>query len=227
MEGTFVGGGTSLTLCGASTARQTSCTAGCAREGAFEVMFPLTGPIDTSTLSLLGHPAALCAETPEVQPGDVCHDGWSFPSSNTGVKRMTDAAVPCAPTRAKLAADGTVERNIRLACDPTEHCLDVTDTIAEDVPFAACDPAVVAELGTPNVNGVVAMAFGASACLLAWDDVAQVARSGRARPCVGDWQCGPHSLCDDQLVLLGTTMPPIAVCKPGPRGVLTPAMLSP
>jgi hypothetical protein len=64
-----------------------------------------------------------------------------------------------------------------------------------------------------------------TACLLAFDPVTQVVASGITRRCIGDWQCPEHALCDDQIPrLVGGD--PIAVCKPGPRGTLTPAMLS-
>jgi hypothetical protein len=63
--------------------------------------------------------------------------------------------------------------------------------------------------------------------LLVWDDTADALASGITTKCIGDWQCPDHALCDDQLTLLVTTSTPVGVCKPGPRGTLSPVSLTP
>jgi hypothetical protein len=83
-----------------------------------------------------------------------------------------------------------------------------------------CDSATLSMYGTSGVNG------GIGVCLLAWDDATQSVASGITRSCMGDWECPAGALCDDQITALDLSGT-LALCKPGPRGTLTPAMLSP
>lgn len=152
-------------------------------------------------------PISLCAETPDVQIGDSC-------------------TTSCVPTRAALAGDGTVLSEAYLACDSGSH-----RCVAQNAPVLpnylhACDPSIVAQHNGQSVNGVDGSPNAwMSSCLLAWDSAAQAMTSGVTHVCIGDWECPEGSLCDDQITsLVGG---PLAVCKPGPRGTLTPAMLTP
>jgi hypothetical protein len=145
----------------------------------------------------------LCAEATEAKVGDAC--------SNV-----------CVPTRAKLGSDGTVLSELYLACE-SRKCVATSAPVVANY-LKACDAATVAQYGSANVNGVVPE-NNPTACLLAWNGSA--ASSGITTKCIGDWQCPMGSLCDDEMTLLVTSSTPVAVCKPGPRGTLTPAMLSP
>jgi len=180
------------------------CSAGCAIETSL-----MLGSPDVAEIEYFGSAAhVLCAETPEPHIGDAC--------STTG-------PAPCLPTRAQVASDGTVTGQSYLAC------VSGTCQAAAAPPVAnylqACDSQTLATYGMEGVNGTIAYG-GKIACLLAWDEASQSVKSGVTRWCVGDWQCPSGSLCDDEVFPAGNTMR-AAVCKPGPRGVLTPAMLSP
>ena len=176
---------------------QASCTGGCAIEGAI-------APTSGIDYLVVPDPQALCAQTPSKQVGDAC-----------------DAEHPCVPTRVTLAADGTVAGQTYLTCSGT--CV---ATAAPSFPWylTACDADTLATYGVSGANGYAASDHQA-ACLIAWDDAKQAAASGQSYPCIGDWDCPAGSLCDDKLAQLGAV--PVAVCKPGPKGVLTPGMLSP
>ncbi len=179
-----------------------SCLTACAiegvevRAGIVTTGFPLT-------------PLVLCAETPVAQLGDPC----------------AAQGEACLPTRATLAPDGTVTGQQHLVCGADRTCIGTT---APTVPsyLAPCAPPVLEQYGTAGQLGVVADPDRASAaCLLAWDAATSAIASGQSIVCVGDWECPAGALCDDQLPLLTPSTAPVAVCKPGPRGTLTPAML--
>lgn len=180
-----------------------TCATGCALQARFT--FP------SFPIMPMPAPELFCAGVPEAQVGDAC--------STQGVS--------CVPTHARLAADGTVASQTYLACDPTTNggvCAIVPAPTITNY-LTACSVALVAQFGIEDVNGVVVPdEFGG--CLLAWDPAAGAVTSGITRRCLGDWQCPDGSLCDDQLNKVSGASP-AAVCKPGPRGMLTPAMLSP
>jgi len=99
-----------------------------------------------------------------------------------------------------------------------------------------CDAWVMSMFGA-GVNGVYAELWTTQSvgppsippdgCLLAWDDATQTLTSGKTIKCIGDWQCPVGTLCDDQLMfVLPYASDHPGFCKPGPRGTLTPAMLS-
>jgi hypothetical protein len=78
------------------------------------------------------------------------------------------------------------------------------------------------------VLGVVAPEMGTLTCLLAWDASTNMVKSAVSQVCLGDWDCPSGSFCDDQIPPLPASFPTkFAVCNPGPRGTLTPAMLVP
>ena len=190
-----------------------SCAAGCAVTNTVAQR----GAIPHYAMAQYAHaPAALCTETPEAKVGDTC-------SAQEPIRG-------CIPTRAKLAADGTVIGHDYLTCDGNSKLC----VAASPAPFAAaaCDAATLAQYGTANANGVVALDpldttswTARRACLLAWNTATQTIASSTSISCIGDWQCPAGALCDDQIAMIGTAK--IAVCKPGPRGTLTPAMLAP
>ncbi|HEU0029122.1 MAG TPA: hypothetical protein VFQ53_00725 [Kofleriaceae bacterium] len=223
----FSGGSTSNTLCRASEVTlSATCAAGCTIEGAF-ALDAAHGPL-AELVAFAGHPEVLCAETSEPPPGAACRRPL-FPATSTNVRGALAAAVPCVPTRAEVAGDGTVVRR-DLTCSDTGQCVAASPPVVSSY-LAPCPSAIVTANGRPDVNGVVAVdptiAFDLAACLLAWDAATQTVRSGTTLRCVGDWQCPSDAICDDALTPLGDTPAPVAVCKPGPRGVLTPAMLAP
>jgi hypothetical protein len=153
-------------------------------------------------------PDLLCAEAPTAQLGDHC-----------------DAQTPCLPTRAQLDRAGEVIGQVYLTCDDrAQRCVaDVPPQV--DGFLQACAGAVVSRYGTAGARGAVYDASGAGACLIAWDATANVARSGVTVRCDGDWDCPAGALCDDRIPRLdGGTL--AGVCKPGPRGTLTAAMLT-
>jgi hypothetical protein len=175
-----------------------TCAQGCALEGS--ETYPDVGVIPSAEI--------LCAEAPVAKVGDAC-----------------DYLHPCVPTRAQLAADGTVTGQTYLYCEPNAMECAVANPVGGPGHFDACDASIVAQYGQPNATGVVATPGGPS-CLIAWDDTAKKSVSGSTRSCVGDWECAVGWLCDDQLQPLGADPHPAAVCKPGPRGTLAPAMLT-
>jgi hypothetical protein len=196
-------GYTSHSMCYAVVAQSSAvCASGCAVQS----QMTLEWSYDARDLYQLGHAApVLCAETPEKRAGDPC----DLLGTN-----------PCWPTRARVNADGTVAGQDYLqcnagACAPT----------AAPVVSGYLAPCSAPHQEAAGVNGVVVNAV--DGCLLAWDATTQTVFTGATRVCIGDWQCPAGSLCDDQVTNLAGGGTPIGVCKPGPRGVLTPAMLSP
>jgi hypothetical protein len=211
----FAGGSTSLTLCHAAPADADATCASCA----------VTATSNSQDVAAVGaHPELLCAETAEAKLGDVCFTPY-FPQNSSSAAPALDTAIPCLPTRAKLAADGTVSGQDYLACDQAAGRCVAAPAPTVAAYLQACDAAIVAQYGTTGAVGVVERTDGA--CLIAWDATANAAKSGQTVECIGDWECPAGALCDDQMTVLSETAPthPIAVCKPGPRGTLTPAML--
>jgi hypothetical protein len=158
--------------------------------------------------------ALLCTDAPEAQSGQAC--------------AIETAELPtCIPTRARLAGDGTVESQPFLRCD-NGTC--VARQPAPDL-LVPCDAALVATYAAPNVVGVInvyqANEVENTTCVLAWDSGTQQPRHRKARACIGDWNCPAGMLCDAELTMLEAQGEHLAVCKFGPRGVLTPAMLTP
>lgn len=210
------GGAGSHSLCRVEATREATCTA-CALEAMvadFRAYYP--GQPAGDLWDLAGSPEALCAETPEAKVGDAC---------DPGERQLTTFVLPsksCLPTRARLAADGTVLGQSYLQC-VSGTCQAASAPVVTRY-LEACDSALVAQYAMMNVNGVVAEApaVNREACLLAWDGTET--RSGVTMTCVGDWQCPEGSLCDDQMTMLKPATSPVAVCKPGPRGTLTAAM---
>jgi hypothetical protein len=163
---------------------------------------------ESSNVPPLHAPGILCAETPEAHVGDAC-----------------DADHPCLPTRAVVGADGTVTGQTYLACS-NGRCVASDPPPYESSYLDACDATTIQTYGGPRGTGaVVPDPTSRVACLLAWDPVAGVTTSGITFQCLGDWDCPRGALCDDRVPFLGDTSGS-AVCKPGPRGVLTPAMLT-
>jgi hypothetical protein len=213
--GWFYRGAGSHSMCSVMLASTTAtCASGCAIPGGtFRHGEP---PADIT--AFVGAPQILCTETAEAKLGDACN---------------TLGTAPCLPTRVRLNADGTVASQDYLACGAGGTC------VAAPAPVIAgylqpCDPALVAQYATPGTSGLVPLSnqsFGfvhrPSGCLVAWDSTAQALATGVAPYCVGDWQCPAGSLCDDAVPSLATPGSFGALCKPGPRGVLTPAMLGP
>ena len=147
--------------------------------------------------------------------------------AHVGDTCTTDGTQPCLPTRAVLNADGTVASQTYLAC-VSGQCA-TTNAPAGTLPLPPCTALLISQNGGTNVNGFVMAGQGPLAdavALLAWDDAMQMTACGMSHTCVGDWQCGVGMLCDDMITPLGTTAH-AAICKPGPRGTLTPSMLSP
>jgi hypothetical protein len=178
-----------------------TCADGCAVEA--------TGMWTQRDGEVLDAPAILCAETPVAKAGDYCDD-----------------QAPCLPTRVRLATDGTVIGQDYLTCDDTKHqCVaDIPPTIPSYL--AACDASVVSTYGRPNATGFAVADSMGGVCLIAWDTTTNATVSGISRACLGDWDCPASALCDDGLTRLDSASDAVAVCKPGPRGVLTPAMLA-
>ncbi len=181
-----------------------ACASGCSING-----HETFSGFDTSGFVLT--PELLCAEAPEAKFGDAC-DATSR---------------SCIPTRARLNPDGTVAGQSYLAC-VSGVCQSVFAPTLTNY-LARCDATTIAQYGTSGATGVVVppdYGGGTSACLLAWDSSAQAAASGITRVCIGDWECPAGALCDDSIPILDSVLGPVAVCKPGPRSTLTPAMLS-
>jgi hypothetical protein len=152
----------------------------------------------------------LCAES-LAHVGDTC---------------TTDGTRPCLPTRAMLNGDGTVASQTYLAC-VSGQCA-ATSAPAGTVPLPPCTALLISAHGGASVNGFVMagqLPLDDTVALLAWDDTMQMTACGMSHSCVGDWQCGVGMLCDDMITPLEMTAH-AAVCKPGPRGTLTPSMLS-
>ena len=220
------GGSTSLTLCHAPGFGNGVTCQSCARDAHLETTADEVG-------DYIDHPEVLCAETPEAAVGDFCHAPvYTRETSYPYVTVSGD--VPCLPTRARLNPDGTVAGQDYLACDPSDNRCVAAAAPTITGYFETCAPAVLAQYGTSGAVGVVHLgaASGAlggpapEACLIAWDATAQAPTSGMTIECIGDWDCPAGSLCDDEIPKLSAPYP-IAVCKPGPRGTLTPAMLTP
>jgi hypothetical protein len=204
---TWPQGTTSQTIhCSTAVTATATCAQGCAVE-------TLVHEGGTLTLSapVARTPAALCKETPEAKAGDQC----------------ADPGEPCVPTRARLAADGTVAGQDYLTCAGATCAAAAAPTIAHYLD--RCDATTLQTYGKTGARGVapVVNGVGTSACLLAWDTQTGAITSGVTTRCVGDWNCPAGALCDDALTDLTNRQQVIAVCKPGPRGTLTPAMLTP
>jgi hypothetical protein len=165
---------------------------------------------------------SLCVDTPEAMIGDACN----------GMDQE------CLPTRAHVATDGTVTDQQYLRCDyTTSTCVAASAPVFEDAnrqPFylTRCADLTLTQYGVDGVNGTVLtggydVPGRYAACLLAWDAATQTVASGLTATCYGDWECPTGALCDGSVNLIATAGMHVAVCKPGPRGMLTPAMLSP
>jgi hypothetical protein len=201
------GGGSSSSLCRKPPESHTAeCATGCAIDGAVR--------LDYGAPEFLGDifadPSSLCAGAPEAKAGDAC-----------------GPTAPCLPTRAQLRDDGTVTGQAYLTCGGG-LCAPADAPVVERY-LQPCDAEILATYGGPGVVGVAGdPQRDRAACLLAWDDQAQALTSGVTVTCIGDWQCPAASLCDHRLTFLSTRRVAVfGVCKPGPRGALTPAMLSP
>jgi hypothetical protein len=186
---------------------EAQCTNGCVIETAMS-----TGYIGDSASQVRFTPQMLCAETPRAQVGAPC--------------TSTNAA--CYPTSAELNPDGTVASNPFLACVMGVCTVTPNPPIAQYL--AACPSATLAAFGMPNVNGVVGGLTQPAhpyPCLLAWDSTTNTVASGITNLCAGDWDCSAEALCDGSLTVIAGPYTKLGVCKPGPRGTLTPAMLTP
>lgn len=172
-----------------------TCAAGCAVEGTMSW---------GNWMDPKPPPQKLCVEAPTADVGTPC-----------GV---------CIPTRAVLAADGTVESMTYLQCQ-SGTCAATTAPVVAGY-LQSCGAGVVSPYQSPGVNGLVGTGSPGQYCLIAWDSATSAVRSGVTRQCMGDWYCPEGSLCDDDMARLDTG-PRLGVCKPGPRGTLTPAMLAP
>jgi hypothetical protein len=164
-------------------------------------------PLRPDIYQIARDPSVLCKEKLDAQPGDAC---TPFPFA-------VDA--PCLPTRAVLNADGTVASHAYLRCDPTtSKCVPAPAPV---IPKYLQPCAFNSSAGTPGTSQIVSFGvfYPVETCLLAWDAATQTFKRGITERCVGDWSCPAGTLCDDQLGVAG--------CKPGPRGVLTHAMLTP
>jgi hypothetical protein len=195
-------GSTSSTLCTLPPITQSvTCADGCALESMAVFYFEeRRRPADVPGAG------ALCQGAAQAQLGDAC---------------VGDGA--CMPTTARLADDGTVVSTGHLVCRAGACAEGPGPTIERYL--EACSAATTSQHG-PGTLGVIASSDGGTSCLLVWDEAAQAIASGVTRTCIGDWQCPAGSLCDDQLPELNDPQRPMAVCKPGPRGALTPAMLA-
>ena len=199
---TIVGedGGSAHCFGGDTQVSHATCTQGCIVETV------VTGASNTLPTA---DPGLLCAERPSKKVGDACTD-------------------VCWPTRAELAADGTVTGQTYLACDhTTSTCVAAPAPVIPGYLKASCDPNATSAVssGVGYIEGTqYEQVYSYPPCLIVWSGGVQY--SGATIACLGDWDCPDGSLCDDQLDLL-TGYRPFAVCKPGPKGVLTPAMLSP
>ena len=199
----------------------TSATIACARDhdvdeivtcpgGGCYLQVQTTQPFNHDGEAILD-PAALCTKTPVAQAGDAC-----------------DAAQhPCLPTRVQLAADGTVAGQDYLACD-NGTCVAAPPPVVASYLQACAAEILARETAQSAAHADVDTVdnFNGGWCLVAWDDAAQRAATGVTIACMGDWDCPAQSLCDDRIPLVGATADRPGVCKPGPKGTLTPAMLS-
>ncbi|HLL25707.1 MAG TPA: hypothetical protein VK427_26400, partial [Kofleriaceae bacterium] len=187
-----------------------TCTQGCAVDTSLREFAPTSnqGALRSSIPKFLFAPRVLCAETPQAAVGDSC---------------KLNGTMPCLPTRAQLAADGTVTGQTYLVCGADEKCAAAPAPVIPQY-LEPCAPSYITQYGHPGVNAFATT--GSGACLLAWNTATQAVATGRTTKCVGDWDCPAGSLCDDQVVSVHFN-DFSAVCKPGPRGVLTPAMLAP
>jgi hypothetical protein len=202
-----MGAGTSSMCYEKYAGEEVQCTSGCAVTGFKTVA--VTDAQASQLKAFVSNASVLCAETPVAQVGDACDSSGSH---------------PCLPTRAQLAADGTVASQSYLACAETGQCVAAAAPVIAGY-LQPCDPATLTSYGVVDANGAVASYI--SACLLAWNSNTQAITSGRTISCIGDWECPEGSLCDDMIVDLMSPSQRLNVCKPGPRGVLTPGMLSP
>ena len=133
----------------------------------------------------------------------------------------------CRSSRATIAADGTVAGHDYLAC-VDDTCQATTPPPTWEATKTACDSMTKAMFG-PNVNGAYVQYTKFGVCLLAWDASTTAVTSAESKFCLLDSQCPAGALCDNLIPALAneTVLAPFGVCKPGPRGVLTPQMLVP
>ncbi len=192
-------GGSAHCFGGQTQVSHATCAQGCIVETV------VTGALHTLPID---QPGLLCAERPSAQVGDACSE-------------------VCWPTRAELAADGTVTGQNYLACDPTtDTCVAAPAPVIPGYLGPSCDPNYTSQV-TSGVGYIAGTqyeeVYSYPPCLIVWSGGVQY--TGGTVACLGDWDCPAGSLCDDQLDLLQGDQP-FAVCKPGPKGVLTAAMLS-
>jgi hypothetical protein len=203
-SGTLVGytsSGTAHCPSGGMETWSATCAQGCAVQGSLEVESGGTGPEPP----WIHDPGLLCAERASTKVGDPCTD-------------------ECWPTRADLAADGTVTGQTYLVCDSTTMTCREWPGPGGWLP-SPCDSSLSSQL-PPGTTGYRIPVASTQACLVAWDSTNQPVTASTSQ-CIGDWQCPTSTLCDDHLVDLDDATQVHGVCKPGPKGVLTPAMLSP
>ncbi len=228
----FGGGSTSLTLCHAAPVEAGAMCGQCAVNAYVdENITDQTAHVEVA--DFVDHPEVLCAETPEAKVGDACAPPV-FSRTSSFPYETVSGDLPCLPTRAHVNADGTVAGQDYLVCDGgAGRCVASLAPTIEGY-LEKCAPATLAKYGATGAVGVVDLGAGngslgstaPEACLIAWDSTTQAPASGMTIECIGDWECPAGALCDDQVPALDAPHP-IAVCKPGPRGTLTPAMLTP
>jgi hypothetical protein len=202
-------GGSPETACDLPPETSTAtCASGCAIEGVVRIH---GGTFPTPWGWWRADASVLCAEAPARAVDEACV--WE-----------TDA---CVPTRSVMNDDGTVRGHTYLDCEPsTGRCAPVNPPVIERY-MERCDAAIEAQHGGAGISAaVVTDAARSIACLLTWDDATQSVRSGITRWCLADWQCPLYSLCDADIRDPGGFAGP-PVCKRGPRGMLTPALLVP
>lgn len=220
-----------------NTTATASCPNGCALNASV-----LTSAFDQaqSDIEILEtNPTALCTGTPDARAGDACTEPG-----------YVSTTLPCVPTHAQLGSDGTVTGQTYLACQNNTCVAASPPTVAN---YLATCPAystgsagsagsgagsdsaagsgsamtgVWADVGFLVDNETSVSLSPLNVCLFAWDAATQKLATGATIGCIGDWECPQGSLCDDELPVFGTASAPVAVCKPGPRGVLVPSMLS-
>ncbi|HTL31602.1 MAG TPA: hypothetical protein VL326_00680 [Kofleriaceae bacterium] len=200
----YQGAGTHSMCTSVLVSSSVTCAAGCAVQGSIS----LSGAAAFPAVTAFGNNAAvLCAETPPAHDGDAC-------GSNH-----------CLPTRAAVDANGIVVGQDYLQCNSSNNRCSTSAAPPRMTYMDPCDPNDVTTYAVPNATG--AAGSGSNVCLIAWDDAAQKSVWNQTTQCMGDWQCPAQMLCDDQLPRLPSSASTIGVCKPGPRGTLTPAMVAP
>jgi hypothetical protein len=180
-----------------------TCTQGCR----IEATYPPNRSFG-SLSALNGKQALLCSEN-DATIGTPCDD-----------------AIACDATRAAVASDGTVTQ-IYLKCGAEKTCEPATPPPTWTASLAACDAATKTQYGVADVNGAKALT-DRTACLLAWDATTSTAATAVTKYCIFDSQCPSNAMCDTEIASIADNFTGgFGVCKPGPRGVLSPAMLVP